>query len=491
LRNQPINPPILRRGIPFDAMVVGLLLVGFFVVAAVMPAQNDTFWHLRAGADIWRTGHVPRVDGYSHTFPGAPWPDHEWLSQVLMYGAYRLGGMPALALACALCVWGSIAIGYRLMVGRPAARIAPLVLGLLIGCCVWALRPQVLTLLLLAVLSWLLVHERLRVIPPLFLLWANAHGGVVLGGLVLSGAWVAAAARWALRREADDARRLRTLSIVLPLAGLATAATPMGFGIYRFVLESTERSYAVKITEWFPPWPVDFLGVVFWASGLAFAGALVARRRALAGADWPTFALLGGALALAPLAFRSWRNVGPFVALAIPAASRVLGPDFRIRLRRAARPASPDHPLVNLGLLSAFGLIGICFVAIAWSLPLKLMGWRPIPVEGLRAVEACRGPLYNQYNEGGHLIWFTPDRPVFVDGRQDPYPIAFLLEAGEVEHQRKPYRPLFERWGIRCAFLPATSPTVAALGAAGWQRRFGDADWTVYEAPARQGPGAD
>ena len=80
---------------------------------------------------------------------------------------------------------------------------------------------------------------------------------------------------------------------------------------------------------------------------------------------------------------------------------------------------------------------------------------------------------------------------MFVDGRQDPYPIPFLLEAGEVERQRKPYRPLFERWGIRCAFLPAASPTVAALGAAGWQRRFGDADWAVYEAPERPAPGAD
>src|SRR5205809_6402424 len=113
-------------------MVVGLLLAGFFTVAAVMPAQNDTFWHLRAGADIWRTGQVPRVDSYSHTFPGAPWPDHEWLAQVLMFGLHRLGGMPALKLAAALAVWAATAIVYGLMVGPPRARTLPLTLGLMI-----------------------------------------------------------------------------------------------------------------------------------------------------------------------------------------------------------------------------------------------------------------------------------------------------------------------------------------------------------------------
>jgi len=465
-------------------MVLGVILAVFAAAAAVMPAQNDTFWHLRAGADIWRTGQVPRVDSYSHTFIGAPWPDHEWLAQALMYGAYWLGGMPGLAFACALCVWGSIAIAYRLMVGPVATRAVVLTLGLLVACFVWKARPQVLTLLLLGVLAWLLVHERYRIIPPLFLLWANAHGGVVLGGLVLAGAWAAAALRWGMRRQPGDARRWRTLSLVLVLAGLATAVTPLGFGIYRFVVESTGRSYAVKIIEWFPPWPTDVLGVVFWASTLAFAGAIVARRRALSDADWPTWALLGGALILAPLAFRSSRNVGPFVVLAIPAASRVLGPDFRFRLRRAPRPPSPDHPLMNLVLLGGVGLVLLALVAAAWRLPAKMLGWHPIPDGALRAIEACPGPLFNHYDEGGFLIWFTPDRPVFVDGRQDPYPVPFLLASADVANQQKPYGPVFARWGIRCAFLSATLPLAKQLGGDGWRQRFGDKDWVVYEAPA-------
>src|ERR1041385_4660556 len=69
----------LRRGIRFETMAAGVLFVAFAVLAMLMPAQNDTWWHLRAGQEIWRTHQIPRVDHYSHTFVGAPWPAHQWL----------------------------------------------------------------------------------------------------------------------------------------------------------------------------------------------------------------------------------------------------------------------------------------------------------------------------------------------------------------------------------------------------------------------------
>src|SRR5436190_19053477 len=91
----------LGRGISFGTLGVGLLFVTFALAALLMPAQNDTFWHLRAGQDIWRTHAIPRADQYSHTFAGARWPDHEWLAQALIYGVYRLAGMPGLEIGAA------------------------------------------------------------------------------------------------------------------------------------------------------------------------------------------------------------------------------------------------------------------------------------------------------------------------------------------------------------------------------------------------------
>jgi hypothetical protein len=72
---------------------------------------------------------------------------------------------------------------------------------------------------------------------------------------------------------------------------------------------------------------------------------------------------------------------------------------------------------------------------------------------------------------------------VFVDGRQDPYPMPFLLDVAAVEGGRQPYRPLFDRFRITCAFLPVDADTVGQLTAAGWTMRFRDGKYAVLEAP--------
>ena len=77
-----------------------------------MPAQHDTWWLLRAGHDMWAAGHVLLTDTFSHTVYGAAWPNHEWLSELLFYGVYALGGLPLLTLASALVV--TVGMGDRL-----------------------------------------------------------------------------------------------------------------------------------------------------------------------------------------------------------------------------------------------------------------------------------------------------------------------------------------------------------------------------------------
>jgi hypothetical protein len=463
-------------------MVLGILLVGLAILALLMPAHSDTFWHLRAGADIWQTGHVPRVDSYSHTVAGLRWPDHEWLSQALMYLCFRLGGMPGLELGAALVVAVAVALVYRLMVGPLSTRTLLMSAPLAVSSLLWVLRPQIVSLLLLVVLIWLLVHERHRFIPVLFLIWANAHAGVVLGGVVLVVVTACALVRFLRRRNFADRRRLVTLGIVLPLAGLATAATPLGFGIFRFVLESTARLHAEHILEWGPPWPTGPFEVTFWALALGFLGLLIWRRRVLLAASWADTTVVASAAAILPLAVQSLRNIGPFLMIATPAASRLLGPDFRFRRRSPAREPGPDHPGVNLALLASATLVAAGIVTLSWTSSSSRLDWRPLGAEVQDALRACPGHLYNHYYEGGYLIWFVPEKPVFIDNRQDPYPISLLAEDAAIERGAA-YRPTFDRYGIRCAFLPASSRIVPRLRADGWQPRFLDGRWAVLAAP--------
>ncbi len=469
----------------FEQMMVALLFVVVAFRAFLSPAQNDTYWTLRAGADIWRTGHVPLADTYSYTVTGQPWPDHEWLWQAFVYGLHRLGGMPLVTLGAGALILLAMALAYRLTIGPATTRFVVAAIGICLVSCVWALRPQVVTLLAVTLLATLLVRERFWPIPLLFLAWANAHGGVSLGGLVLLAATAAALLRWYRSRSAADARRARALAIVLPLAGLATCATPLGIHIFRFVWDSTARLYAAHITEWRPTLPFDLVGALFWLGALAFLSVLLWRRRALPEAPWSTWAVTAGALVLLPPAFRSIRNYAPFAMLAIPATSHLLGADFRFRLpgRRRERPPSPDHPRLNLALFSLFALPAAGLVAAAYATAYPWLDWRPLPAAAIAAVRSCDGPLFNHYDDGGALIWFVPERPVFVDSRQDPYPLPFLLQGIRVERGEEPYQPLFARWGIRCALLRPSSKLGARLRADGWRPRFTDERWAVIAAP--------
>jgi hypothetical protein len=90
--------------------------------------------------------------------------------------------------------------------------------------------------------------------------------------------------------------------------------------------------------------------------------------------------------------------------------------------------------------------------------------------------------MFNRHDDGGFLLWFVPERRVFIDSRQDPYPLPFLLEAFRVE-DGAPHQELFARWGIRCAFLPVSSRVYERVRAARWRPLHVDAKWAVMRAP--------
>jgi hypothetical protein len=465
-------------------MILGLIFVVLGFRALISPAQADTFWHLRAGADIWRTGQVPMVDSYSFTAAGLPWRDHEWLWEAVTYPCYRLGGMPLLSVLAAAVILLAALLVYRLTVGAPSTRMLALAVGLTLTSPVWSLRPQIATLLCVAALATFVARERLWPIPILFLVWANLHGAVALGGVMLLAATGAAALRWRRTGAPADRRRTVALAVVLAASGLASCATPLGFHVFGFLGESAKRVYAIQIAEWHPTWPTDSTGVIFWLAGVGLVTLLVRRRHELARAPWTAWATVAMTLALLVPAFRAIRNFPPFALVAAPAATHLLGESFRIRLpiRRAAA-ASPDHPGINAALFGGLGALTVALVVAAYAVQLPWLGWRPISREAVAAVESCHAPLFNHYNDGGVLIWFTPDRPVFIDSRQDPYPVDFMLDAIAVEGGRLPYQPMFARWRIGCAFLSSSSKMVETLRGDGWRARFVDRDWAVLVAP--------
>ena len=117
-------------------------------------------------------------------------------------------------------------------------------------------------------------------------------------------------------------------------------------------------------------------------------------------------------------------------------------------------------------------------IVYAYTRAIDHLHWAPMSNDSLSALRACRGNLYNRYDEGGYLIWFAPDHKVFLDGRQDPYPVSLIKEQVRVETTGD-FQDVFRRYDIHCAYVPADSLVSVRLVNAGWTALFRDAHWAV------------
>ena len=173
----------------------------------------------------------------------------------------------------------------------------------------------------------------------------------------------------------------------------------------------------------------------------------------------------------------SVRNVGPFLMLAAPTLTRLFALTESDAEDRS-RPQRQEHPLINLCAMTFIPLLVILTLSSAYRLQIPHLRWSPLPNASLQALDRCPDNLYNRYDEGGYLVWFAPRHRVFLDGRQDPYPPAVIRDQLKAEHSGE-YASTFAQYGIRCAYLPTSSPVARRLASAGWATLYRDRQWVV------------
>jgi hypothetical protein len=449
-----------------ERLAIGLLFVIIVTLACFAPAQSDTWWHLRSGQDIWQTGAVSLHDTYSSTAAGGFWPNHEWLTEVIFYTTYRIAGLPLVTGVCAAAIVVAWSLSWRLAHGPFEIRFLLFAAGLASATGDWAIRPQVFSMAAFALATTLLVARRPRWLPPLFVVWANMHGGVAFGVVAVAAALVAAIA--------TEHRVPRSLGIAAVGCVVATTVSPLGFRLWPEILASIERSRMNDLVEWHMPglapvlWP-------FWAVAIALPVAVVLGRHRF---DGRTATLAAIALAALPLAIRSVRNVPMFLLVGVPALSTLVA---RRAIPSRPRSATGEHRHVNAAILAGVATLAAGIVALAWYAPAPGLGWRPITANGAGAIAACEDPIYNTYQEGGVLLWFVPSRRVFIDNRQDPYPLEFLRDNHRLEFDGD-YRALFARYGVRCAVVPPAAPITEGLRHdPAWSLRYSDDRWAVFD----------
>src|SRR4051812_2703848 len=105
-----------RRFVPgMPDLVFGIVLVTV-LLGGRTGFLNDpgTFWHLRLGREIARSGHVPRFDTLTYTRDHVPWVDQSWAFDLGLAAVVdRWGWSAAIAVAAVglAALYGSLARG--------------------------------------------------------------------------------------------------------------------------------------------------------------------------------------------------------------------------------------------------------------------------------------------------------------------------------------------------------------------------------------------
>ena len=439
-----------------------------FIIAVGLPStDSDTYWQLATGR--WMLDHREflRQDIFSSTVAGAHFGIGEWLGQIAFAGAFVASGWAGVAILRATL----IAVGSFFLVrlarrgGTPWWISLPLVVAaLLVSKITWTDRPHLFTLALLPALLELLLSlpagfsRRLLVLPPLFLVWTDLHGGYLLGLVIV--------AIFAAESVLTNGRR------GLPLALTAMACVAVTF------LNPAPLDFAGAAREDFlhpPRFLSEFLPPdVVTPAGALFAGfvMLVIGSALLRGGS------LREAMLLAPLlylAFTAQRQMLFFCFAAtafLGARLTVLAPNWRMR----ELPAPVSAPVALVLVIAA--------LASAFTAPVR-PDERAYPADALDALRADNGVLLNEYDWGGYLIFNLPQRPVFIDGRYVPYLGGVLDDYRALVALRPGWQDLLDKYKVSELLLRPERPLAVALREDGWRVRSSDREgrWIILARP--------
>ncbi len=508
----PAFSSLARRFSRLDArrLAAAILFVAVFAMAARVPTDTDVWWHLKAGQVTVETGRILQTDLFSHTRYGQPWINHSWLTQVLLYLLFRHGGYLGLGLFQALVATLAMLLVYRQMEGEVFLRGFILLLTVVTAAVIWSVRPQLLSFLLTALLSYLLYLykwrgvNRLWLIPPLFVLWVNLHAGYALGFILLVG-FVAGEAlnnllAWFLQERPEDPilpwRGVGLVTLIGLLSALCLVINPNTTRMWTYYLDTVSiGALQDLIPEWASPdfHPLYTQPFIWMLLGTLALIGLSGRR-----VDGSDLVLVCG-FAYAALLAR--RNIGPFALVAAPVLSRHARPTVERWLRAARsrdwlpRPRPPRPPTPGLALLNWLLLaLAVAAAGVKAYLPLRAefnvaYERRSLPLEAIEWMRAERPPglLFNSYNWGGYLIWHLwPDYRVFVDGRTDLYGDAVLDEYLRVWRAESGFQEVFDEYDVNTILIETggTTDNFLARDGSGWTPVYADEIATIY---AREG----
>ncbi len=448
----------MRRAFSFLTMLAFLLVTLEFIMTRGSVVDPDIWWHLRNAEYLFQHHQFPRADMYSFTVVGQPWINHEWLSEIPYYLAWRaggLGGMDAVMFATiSLIFLGLLYLSYMETRHFKAAIVACCFLTFIASV---SFGPRTILFGYLYLVLLLVVLQRFRqkgnaplwLIPPLFCLWANTHGSWSLGLIVFSIITAAGFAQGSWGRV--DAQRWTPSQMgKLAVTGLASVAAlfvnPFGSRLvfYPFDMAFRQKLNISHVAEWVSVDFHDLRGKFVLALLLTLLVTALLRRTRwrLAELGLVLFALYSGLTYV--------RFLFLLAIVIAPVLTRIL--EFVPQYRPKA-----DTPLINALVICL--MIGSIVHYWPTSAEMQKSISEKYPTQALTYLKAHPpdGPVLNFYLWGGYLAWNDRDLKVFIDSRVDIYEYAGVLKDYLDLLNLSQSKSILDKYKIRYVLFPQPS----------------------------------
>jgi hypothetical protein len=426
-----------------------IFILGFFSIKIWDP---DFWWHLKTGEYIYQTASLPETDPFAYTSlsedPVQPESkrikfilNQYWLAQLVFYRTYHLFGFEGIILLRALILTLLVLLIYR-SVRREGfglySSVILLIPVILLFRTFTGERPQLFSFLFAFLLLYLLEGFRkasvisqnvrpsnlnpvfyLLPLPFIILLWANLHGGFILGILIMFGYLFAENIKYILKKFGHvlHPRSLRQLNVTVVIALLASLVNPNGYNVIPFMFEFETGLYKSMIIESVSPVTLIRSGfyeqqfVIYFILLSFFALLFIIRGKKL---DLTDGVILLGFSVMSLSASR-------FIPFFAPAAILMIArysPGF---VRKSAGAERLKSISARFDLPIAI-ILSILLVIVINNTDFFKSGIREnrFPEGAARFLKENKiaGNMFNPYVWGGYLIWnLYPEHKVFIDGR--------------------------------------------------------------------------
>lgn len=408
------------------AYILPLSFLFFVLLVKDKALTQDLGRHIKLGEIITSCRCVPKTNLFSYTMPNQTFINHHWLSEVVFYGLYLLGGVSAVVafkIGVFLLVFGLV-IWLSLKRASPFWVTAFSMPYILMFSERFDARPEIFSFLFL--ILFIIAIERYRAsksvllllfLPLIQVFWVNMHiyflvGVGLLGLLIIE--------QILLSGKKIDKRLL----LVTGITGLATIINPNGITGALYPLEVL-HGYGYSIVE---NQNIFFLNTFFFNSHILifeilsviiFFGILVYHQK-------KDLFWIFSTLFAVTVSYWMIRNFPLFVLITFPFITYLF---TNISKKVFTENKSSQKKLFQSGIVAVLAVVTAGTVMRQVSSPFFGFGYVDPGQEGIDFFKqnAIQGPIFNNFDIGSYLIYrLYPEQRVFVDGRPEAYTVSFF-----------------------------------------------------------------